>query len=162
MRIWSIGGWLFATWQRLGSFARLPGGEQRFALRALGTLALVRLALRLLAFGKVRMLIDRLAKAPMTAQDPAVARAVRRAVSRAARTIPGSVCLAQALTAELLLRRDGQSARVSIGVALDGKPIDAHAWVESAGVVVTGDSEDLGRYRTLAVFGGDIRAGAEP
>jgi len=47
-------------------------------------------------------------------------------------------------------------------VALDGKPIDAHAWVESAGMVVTGDNEHLGRYRTLAVFGCDIRVGADP
>ena len=149
----SPGGWWFAMWQRLRSFAGLPAPERWFVLRALGTLALVRVALRLLPFGTLRTLVDRLAKAPIAAPDASVARAVRRAVDRAARTIPGSVCLAQALTAELLVRRAGQGARVSIGVAPNGKPLDAHAWVESAGIVVAGEIEDLGRYRTLAVFG---------
>lgn len=151
--------------KRLSSLARLPAREQWFALRALGTMAAIRLALWLLPFGKLRALVDRVATAapaPQALPDPVVAGAVRRAVNRAARTIPGSVCLAQALTAELLLRRDGQPARVSIGVALDGKPLAAHAWVESAGVLVTGDSEDLGTYRALAVFGADASPGGAP
>lgn len=148
---------------RLRSLWRFPADEQGHALRALGALAGVRLALWLLPFGRLRALIERLATAGAVARrapDPARARAVRRAVDRAARTIPGSACLAQALTAELLLRRGGQPARVSIGVAPDGKPLDAHAWVESAGVLVTGDSADLGAYRTLVVFGTDARAGS--
>jgi len=142
-------------WQRLGRFARISASEQWLALRALGTLALVRVALGMLPFAKVRALMDRVATVPMAASDSAVSRAVRRAVDRAARTVPGSACLAQALTAELLLRRAGQPASVSIGVAPDGEPLDAHAWVESNGIVVTGDSADIGRYRTLAVFSSD-------
>lgn len=144
---------------RLRSFAGFPPGEQWLALRALGALALVRLALWLLPFGRLRALIDRQSAMLPVAPDPAIARAVRRAVDRAARSIPGSACLAQALTAALLLRRHGQAVRVSIGVAPDGTPLDAHAWVESAGVLVTGDREDLGRYRTLIVLGTDSRPG---
>ena len=147
---------------RLRSLLGFPVREQWFALRALGTLAVVRLALRFLPFGRLRALVDRRAAMPLAAPDPAVARAVRRAVDRAARTIPGSACLAQALTAELLLRRGGQAVRVTIGVAPDGTPLDAHAWVESAGILVTGDREDLGSYRTLAVFGSDSRLGRVP
>ncbi len=150
---------------RLRSLSQFPAREQWFALRALGALAVVRAALWLLPFGRLRALIEGLATfgaAAKRAPDAARARAVRRAVDRAARTIPGSACLAQALTAELLLRRDGQPARVSIGIAPDGKPLDAHAWVESGGVLVTGDRADLGTYRTLAVFGSDTRAGGAP
>ncbi len=153
---------MFVVLTRLRSLFGFPAREKWFALRALGTLAGVRLALRLLPFGRVRALVDRHATAPLAASDPAVARAVRRAVDRAARTIPGSACLARALTAELLLRRSGQSVRVTIGVAPDGTPLDAHAWVESAGILVTGDREDLGSYRTLAVFGTDSRLGGVP
>ncbi len=156
----SPGDWWFAMWQRLRSFAGLPAPERWFVLRALGTLALVRVALRLLPFGTLRTLVDLLAKAPRVAPDASVARAVRRAVDRAARTIPGSACLAQALTAELLVRRAGQGVRVSIGVAPNGKPLDAHAWVESEGVVVTGEIADLARYLTLVVYGADTRGGA--
>lgn len=144
---------------RLRSFSRFPASEQWFALRALGWLVVVRLALWVLPFRTLRALVDRLARKSLAAPDPAYARAVRRAVDRAERSIPGSACLSQALTAELMLRRAGQPARVSIGVAPDGKPIDAHAWVESAGVLVTGDSADLGKYRTLTEFGTGSRGG---
>jgi len=144
---------------RLRSFARFPASEQWFALRAVWTLALVRLALRVLPFGKLRDLVELMARKPTAAPDRAYACAVRRAVDRAERSIPGSACLAQALTAELLLRRAGQPACVSIGVAPDGKPLDAHAWVESAGILVTGDRADLQKYRTLVVFSTDDTAG---
>lgn len=146
-------------WQRLRSLAALPAGERRFALRATGTLAAVRLALWLLPFGRVRALVNRLGRRPSAAPDVDDARAVRRAVDRGARTIPGSACLAQALTAELMLRRAGRPVRVSIGVAPDGHPLDAHAWSESAGIIVTGESDTLGAYRTLVVFDGDGRSG---
>lgn len=115
--------------------------------------------MRLLPFPRLRQLVDWLGRARPGAADEGVARAVRRAVDRAARSMPGSACLDQALTAELLLRRAGQPVRVSIGVAPDGRPLDAHAWVESGGFLVTGDTEDLHTYRTLVVFGDDVAPG---
>lgn len=146
-------------WKRLRSFVALPASERQLALRATGILALVRLALTLLSFARIRALADRLGRTPAAPADAAFARAVRRAVDRGARTIPGSACLAQALTAELMLRRAGRPVRVSIGVAPDGQPLDAHAWTESAGIVVTGESETLHNYRTLVVFGENVLPG---
>lgn len=137
---------------RLQTLALLPSSERRLALRALMVLLGVRLALAALSWRRVRALIDRMATARPARTDEALARAVRRAVDRAARTVPGSACLAQALTAEVLLRRAGCAVRVSIGVAPDGAPLDAHAWAESAGILVTGDAGDLARYRTLLRF----------
>jgi hypothetical protein len=77
---------------------------------------------------------------------------VRRAMSRASRTVPGSSCLVQALAAYALLRRGGHPAELSIGVARatrNGAPIDAHAWVSCGDLVVTGDSE-LASFTELA------------
>ena len=122
-------------------------------MRALGTLVMVRLLLAFLAFGRVRAVVEWLSAAPIGAPDVARAQAVRRAVARAARALPGSHCLPRALTAEVLLRRQRQPVRVSIGIAPNGAPLDAHAWTESAGELVTGESEDLHTYKTLAVFG---------
>jgi hypothetical protein len=146
-------------WKRLRSFAALPATERRLALRATGILALVRLALSLLSFARIRALADRLGRTPAAPADETFARAVRRAVDRGARTIPGSACLAQALTAELMLRRAGRPVRVSIGVAPDGQPLDAHAWTESAGIIVTGESDTLRDFRTLVEFGDDSLSG---
>ncbi len=113
----------------------------------------MRAGLSVLPFRRLRAFVERAGDAN-GAEDEHYARAVRRAVGRAARTIPGSACLAQALTAEVLLRRAGRTVRASIGVSCEGRPLEAHAWVESAGVLVTGDAEDLGKYQTLLVFGG--------
>ena len=142
---------------RLRSLAGMPRGERALALEALWTLALVRAGLRLLSFRRLRARIER-AGGAQGAADELQARAVRRAVDRAARTVPGSACLAQALTAEVMLRRAGCAVRTSIGVSHGGRPLDAHAWVQSAGVLVTGDAEDLGKYTTLLVFGGETTA----
>ena len=77
-------------------------------------------------------------------------------MSRAERTLPGSTCLARSLAAEWLLRAQGLDAKLSIGVATAAPsaalPLDAHAWVESEGLVIAGDGE-LDRYAALVSFG---------
>ena len=72
-----------------------------------------------------------------------------RAVERAGRVMPRAGCLARAVAAEWLLRRDGHAADLSLGVALDNeRRLMAHAWVESSGVIVIGGDEAVG-YRRL-------------
>lgn len=145
---------MFAT--RLRSFSRLPSGERRLALRAIALLAATRIALRLLPFDRVHGLTaGARARAAAGADWP---RAVRRAVLRASRSLPGTRCLAQSLVAERLLIEGGHEPRLTIGVATTAGPdrervtLDAHAWVESGGVLVTGDDPHE-RYRVLATFG---------
>jgi hypothetical protein len=144
--------------RRLRSFAALSALERGLALRAIGWLALTRAALVLVSFGRLRRWVERgdLPRRPSAPAD--WPRSVRRAVSRAARTLPGSTCLAQSLVAERLLRAGGHAARLTLGVArgpVSGaeRGLDAHAWVESGGVLVAGDAE-LERYTQLATFGG--------
>jgi hypothetical protein len=141
--------------RRLRNLTRLTAAERRLAVSAVGTLALARVALATAEWPRVRRLVDRAGGRGLLKDDPPYARAVSDAMLRAARLMPGARCLPQALAAEVMLRRAGRSARTSIGVALDGAPLAAHAWVESAGVMVTGDIADLGKYQTLVVFGGD-------
>jgi hypothetical protein len=146
---------LFPT--RLRNFARLPASERRLALRAIGWLIVSRAGLRFLGFDRVHAFMARAAPRKTVSHDE-WPRAVRRAVLRAARSVPGSSCLAQSLAAEHLLRAAGHRARLSIGVAHTPNPrgtgvaLDAHAWVESGGVLVTGD-DARDRYRLLTSFG---------
>jgi hypothetical protein len=128
-------------------------------MRAIVWLALTRAGLRLLPFDRLHTMVA--GRPPGAAPaDDAWPRAVRRAVLRASRSLPGSSCLAQSLVAERLLRHGGSRARLSIGVAhaqAAGVPrvtLDAHAWVESGGVLVTGD-DPHDRYRVLATFGSE-------
>lgn len=62
------------------------------------------------------------------------------AVTRAARHLPfRAVCLPQAMAAHAMLRRRGIASAVHFGAQRGKeKPIDAHAWLDAAGVEVTG------------------------
>jgi hypothetical protein len=82
--------------RRVRKLVALPPGERELALQALGTLVAVRLILWMLPFRQVRALVERWATTAAANPDPAGARAVRRAVDRAARTVAGSDCLPQA------------------------------------------------------------------
>jgi len=70
----------------------------------------------------------------------AVARKVGDAVRRAARNVPfGAVCLPQAMAAYQMLERRSIPSVMHFGAARgQDKPIDAHAWLDAAGVKVTG------------------------
>jgi len=61
------------------------------------------------------------------------------AIAVAARCIPGSKCLVQAIAARNLLARYGMAGAIHIGVAKDSSNwLSAHAWVEVEGQTVIG------------------------
>jgi Transglutaminase-like superfamily len=62
------------------------------------------------------------------------------AVTRAARYVPfKAVCLPQAMAARVMLKRHGIKSVMHFGAAQGkDKPLDAHAWLDAAGVEVTG------------------------
>ena len=62
------------------------------------------------------------------------------AVTRAARYVPfKAVCLPQAMAARVMLKRRGVKSVMHFGAAKGtDKPLDAHAWLDAAGVEVTG------------------------
>ena len=120
---------------------------------------MARVALRTLGFSHVRSALERTRIGQIRA--PEFPFAVRRAVERAARTVPGSACLDRSLVAYRLLRAGGHAAELTIGVErapAAGNPLLAHAWVRSGDLLVTGDAADadLSRFTALA----HIRSGA--
>ena len=69
-----------------------------------------------------------------------VAKEIGWAVRASAPWMPfRSVCLQQAIAAHAMLRRRGIASVMHFGAGKsDEKPIDAHAWLDAAGVKVTG------------------------
>ena len=67
-------------------------------------------------------------------------RQLRTADRRSARYVPfKAVCLPQAMAARVMLKRRGVSSVMHFGAAKGtDKPLDAHAWLDAAGVEVTG------------------------
>ena len=69
-----------------------------------------------------------------------LARAVGWAVTRSARYVPfKAVCLPQAMAARIMLKRRGVASVMHFGAAKSkDEALDAHAWLDAAGVEVTG------------------------
>jgi hypothetical protein len=78
--------------------------------------------------------------AATTADQAATARAIGWAVKSAAPFMPfRSVCLQQAMAAQAMLRRRGIASVMHFGASpSDARAIEAHAWLDAAGVKVTG------------------------
>ena len=93
------------------------------------------------------------ARAPFTDDQICIANEVSWAVARAARFVPfKAVCLPQAMAAHAMLKRRGVTSVMHFGAARGRtKPLDAHAWLDAAGVEVTGYPVEE-RFAEIACF----------
>lgn len=141
------------TWLR--KLVALPPADRRLLLEAAVLLPLVRLGLRTLPFGRLWRVTNRLARTP-SAGRALPAERIAWAVSAAGRRMPGGRhCLAQAVTAYILLGRSGHTARVRLGLSRDGpRGFEAHAWVERESTVLLG-GPDVSRFAPMPPLVGE-------
>jgi hypothetical protein len=80
------------------------------------------------------------ARAAAAQEQVRIASEIGWAVTRSARYVPfKAVCLPQAMAARVMLKRRGVASVMHFGAARGAeKPLDAHAWLDAAGVEVTG------------------------
>ena len=131
----------------LGKVVRLTRDDRRLLLRALVAVGSAWVTLRLFPPSKVLRKVseDITLQAP---RRPQTAGRIGWAIAAAARYIPGSKCLVQAIAGRNLLARYGFSGAIHIGVAKDSKNwLSAHAWVEVEGRAVIGG--DTAAYAPL-------------
>ena len=129
------------------------GGKRRWLMaEAVVWLAVARVALLVLPFRKVAVHLgevlppregaERMATATLPPGGDTLARDIGWAVRRMAGYVPfRSVCLQQALAGKAMLRRRGIASALHLGVATGasrGVAMKAHAWLDAAGVKVTG------------------------
>ena len=125
--------------RRVRRFLGLSRSERALLLQAIFSIIVVRLALPRLSLAKARQLLNRII---WRFHDNFAANRIAWAIRAAARLIPGSTCLIQALAAQALLIRYGHSARLNIGVMKGEQPsFVAHAWVTCEDAVVVGGAE---------------------
>ena len=123
---------------RLSKFLCLSSGEKILLVRVWVLLGITRLCLSIFRLAILRKFL--------TCIGPLVARVGKdctddelvRIVGIASRYVPNATCLAQALTVQLLLKQSGRQAYLYIGVnGVEEGHLNAHAWVESRGKVIT-------------------------
>ena len=134
----------------LRRFAQVDHGRRLLAVEAIVCLLAARLALTLIPFPRLAGWLGTFVppsdpRAARTTANPppqemALAREIGWAVTRTARYVPfRAVCLPQAMAAQFMLRRRGVASVMHFGAGKGtDRPLDAHAWLDAAGVEVTG------------------------
>jgi hypothetical protein len=146
---------------KLRRWFELPPPKRVLLLQALTLVTGARVALKVLPFSVVRRALSKLATPPTASPAPAHLGEVIWAIETIGRQFPGvGTCLTQALAAHVLVGRSGHKSHLRIGVArsADGK-FDAHAWLESDGVILIGSASHA-RYVPMPVLNGLDRPAA--
>jgi Transglutaminase-like superfamily len=131
----------------LSKFFRLNTEDRWLLLRALGAVGSACVAVRLLPPSVVLQKISEPIAVQSCRPSPTAQR-IGWAIAVAARYIPGSKCLVQAIAGRRLLARYGIAGAIHIGVAKDSRSwLSAHAWVEVEGQTVIGG--DTAAYAPL-------------
>ena len=138
--------------KQIRKFLSLSSADRSLLLKSAFLLGVITLGLELRSFQTMQRFS--MGKSQKTARvrhaDRSVANRIAWAVRVASRYVPAATCLSQALAARMLLKQRGCPARLQIGVAKGERgQLEAHAWVESEGRIVVGNSRDLSRYTPL-------------
>ena len=138
--------------KQIRKFLSLSTADRSLLLKSAFLLGVITLGLELRSFQTMQRFS--MGKRQKTARvrhaDRPLANRIAWAVRVASRYVPAATCLSQALAARMLLKQQGYPARLHIGVAKGERgQLEAHAWVESEGSIVVGNSRDLSRYTPL-------------
>jgi len=123
---------------RLSKFLCLSSGEKILFVRVWFLLGIIRLSLSLFPFVILRKLLISIGPVLGRVDKQLTDDQLVWAVGTASRYVPKATCLAQALTVQLFLKQSGRQASLYIGVnGVERGHLNAHAWVESRGRVIT-------------------------
>lgn len=138
--------------KRLRKFLRLSAGDRNFLIVTFCLLAAIRLGLVLIQFNQLLKLLTKISytRESLPSTNQVSVGKIVWTVNKVTRYVPGAKCLARALTTQVLMRRYGHSGELRLGVAKAGTgKLEAHAWIESQGLVIIGNIPDLSRYMPL-------------
>lgn len=132
-------------------FFRFPASDRWLLAEATVRLALYAVALRVFPAQALRRFVCHqtdLANRGRSADPMRIAWSVRTV----SRYVPGNTCLTRGMATVALLRRHRIAADLRFGVAKSDGKIEAHAWVESDGVIVMGKVKELSRFAPFPLW----------
>jgi hypothetical protein len=130
---------------------RLRWKERSLLIYTFAVMSFIRLGLRFLSFRSLWEWVEKLSQLRLLRLQDRSVQKILWAVEVSSFYMPGQVlCLARALTTQIVMRQFGFSPELRIGVAKgEGGNLDAHAWIEYEGKVAIGHLADLSRYVLL-------------
>lgn len=136
--------------QSLRRFLRLSRQERTLIIQAIVITSALRLSLPWLSLQSIHRLAVNIRR---RSNGNVSAYRIVWAVRSAARLIPGSTCLVQALAAQALLIRHGYTSGLTIGVTKNERDrFGAHAWITCGDEVLMGGHETE-NYTALLILG---------
>ncbi|RPH84303.1 MAG: lasso peptide biosynthesis B2 protein [Desulfobacteraceae bacterium] len=126
--------------KKVHNFLKRPLPEKKLLVKALLYVWGVKSGLRLLPFRTMLTLIKRV---PINSGPTSVAlNQLLGAMDTAGRNVPRATCLVRAMAGQAFLARYGHETDLRIGVLKDQseKRVKAHAWLESRGLVLLGET----------------------
>lgn len=140
---------------RLAKLSRISWRDWGLLAEIALLLALSRAAIAFVPFRHIARVLGAAQAETSAEAHPAEERARRigRLIRGMARNAPWNCkCLAQAMTGKVMLARRGIPCTLYLGVRSESKaPLQAHAWLRSGAVYVTGGRE-RGNFAVLATF----------
>ena len=141
-------------------FWRLAPAERRFLLAAAVALPIIWMRLRWYGLAAVQRWVASYAKPAQVTHDRVDVQHLADLCRVAVRHVPcPTTCLTRSLVLVLLLQKKGLTPKLRIGVRMVGSALDAHAWVEYAGIPVN-DAPDVAQR--FAVFSEPLPLSAFP
>ena len=147
--------------QQLCKLFGLSHRDRQLLINAFILLLLIRFGLWLLPFQQLQKVLDLIDadKADQPSRHATGLGKIVTAVNISSRYTPGGAkCLARALTTQSLMKQQGYTPQLRLGVAKGTQgTFEAHAWVEHQGQIVIGYLTDLSRFKPLLALDGGQR-----
>ena len=140
----------------LNQWLRISWADRWLLVEAITFLSLVRLAIKLVPFSRLAPYLGEPVSMPdieLSQTTEALVKRIAWAINIMAKYIPWTPsCLEKSMAAKRILRRRKIPSTLYLGVAKSNpNEFDAHAWLQSGTVIVTGEV-DHERYITLISF----------
>lgn len=148
--------------QKFKKFTKLSTKEKNLFLEAYTTLGIMRAGILIVSFKRLTRSLEHLPQkkefTELDEKEMQVAIMVGRAIGRAAAYTPWeSLCLAQSLTAQRMLKKRGIPGVFFLGAAKgeeSREKMKAHAWSQCGDQIITG-GKGHEKFTVLSVFGWD-------
>jgi hypothetical protein len=131
---------------KINSFFKISYYRKRLFLQSMILLIIIRFFFTLFSFSHIQIISKRFSKKNNNHKDTPKIRDILWSIKLASDYVPGSTCLIQAITAQILLSRYNHLSKIKIGV-MKSDNFEAHAWLEIDDKIVLGESEN--RYVTI-------------
>ena len=140
---------------KLINYLRLPKLERKCFHQALVTMLWVKLGLTILPHAWQRKLFYQTNETGNNPAQPVTLKAICLSITRCAKLLPSkSPCLVNALTAKQLLKWHQQNFQLYLGVRKSDAKLEAHAWLTSNDLVITGGNNCEEEFTVVSVIAG--------